>query len=429
MAKAIVIGGGIAGLSAAVYLAKNKIIPHLIEASPKLGGRAYSFNYTAQNQIIDNGQHIMMGCYKYTLNFLKMIGAENKINKQKNLHVSFIAKGGKLYNLASSSKIYPINLLIGMLRYNAVPLKDRIAIINVIAKLIFWEREKLSNLTVDEWLKNEKQSDQSIKVFWEILTVGTLNTTTARASALTFANVLKEIFLNGNEASTIILPAAGLSRMYCDDSEKFIKCNGGRVSLSERVVSLNVEGEKIKKVVTDKSIYTEFDFVVSAVPHHAFLKLIDSKHALVDPGFEYSPILNVHIWLKENPFREKFYGLIDSKVHWLFNNNAYISLTTSSADDFITKNNDEIIKIICNELKEYFPVFNNNKIYDYMIIKEKRATFIPTIEIEKARQKIYSPFINLILAGDWTNTGLPSTIESGVKSGVNAAELAAKVFL
>ena len=139
------------------------------------------------------------------------------------------------------------------------------------------------------------------------------------------------------------------------------------------------------------------------------------------PDLNYSPILNVHFWLNENPFKEKFYGLINSKIHWLFNHGDHISLTSSSADELIGFENDYIKTLFLSEIEKFFPIFKSEFVNNSIVIKEKRATFIPDVVSSESRNNIYSPFDNLYFAGDWTNTGLPSTIESAVLSGKTAA--------
>ena len=422
MAKCLVIGGGFAGFSAAVYLTKNNHEVHLVEAAPKLGGRAYSFLNASQNEIIDNGQHIMMGCYRYTLDFLKEIGALDKLEIQKKLTVNFKGRGGKDYKLNATDAPYPINLLIAIMNYDALKMIEKVRVVKLVLKLLFASTRKMADKTVHEWLTDEKQSANAVKSLWEILAIGTLNTTIDNASASTFAKVLKEIFLKGNKASTIILPKSGLSEMYCVVAESYIKEHGGEITLSEKLTSMETEGDCITKVVTTKSTYDDFDFVISTIPPYAFEKIEGPNQMLnMSDEFKYSPILNVHLWLSENPFTEKFYGLINSKVHWLFNHSSHISLTTSAADEIIEMQNEKIMEMVLNELTDYFPGFKKKMMKEFKIIKEKRATFVPTISAELNRREITSPYKNLILAGDWTNTGLPSTIESAVKSGANAA--------
>lgn len=432
MTKCLIIGGGFAGLSAACFLAGKGIKVHLLEASPKLGGRAYSFTHKNQNDAayplevdkVDNGQHILMGCYKNTIEFLKLIGAENKISFQKNLKVNFVDEGGEIHILDASNLFYPLNLLNGILKYPAIDFKERISILKLFLKLIFVNPQKYRNYSVADWLKEENQNERIIKSLWEILVIGTLNTTTVKASAEIFIKILKEIFFTGNKSSVIVLPAQDLSEMYCEDSKNFIERNRGNISLSERVTGTEIENGQIKKIITNKDVYSDFDFIISTVPFHSFQKIINEPGAQNEPKIkmEYSPILTVHLWLNENPFKENFYGLIDSKVHWLFNHGRHITLVTSAADEFINLDDNEIMKIIYSELGKYFPIFYKNFVHNFLILKEKRATFIPTVELTKLRYKLKFPYKNLIVAGDWTNTGLPSTIEGAVLSGRIAAD-------
>lgn len=415
--KTIIIGGGFAGLSAAVHLTKQGKQATLLEASPKLGGRAYSFRETNNDCIIDNGQHIMMGCYHATLELLDILGAQNTIEIQKNLTVCFTQRGGKTAYLKTESSLYPFNLLMSMLKYSAVPFRKRLEIVSFFARLYFTNINRLKPITVKQWLSWWKQSDLTTKALWEILAIGTMNTRIEDASAYVFADVLKKIFFAGNTAAKIVIPKTGLSGMYCAQAEQYIKDNGGNVRLSEKVERFETDGSRITKVVTDKNEYTGFDNVISAVPSFAYERLVNERINL-----KYSPILTVHIWLTDNPFDEEFYGLIDSGIHWLFNKGTHITLVTSAAAEHIGKGNDEIMDDFCSELEDYFPIFYRRLVRDYKVIKEKRATFVTSPDTLDTRGVIAPKYANLYLAGDWTNTGLPATIEGAVLSGKKAAE-------
>jgi squalene-associated FAD-dependent desaturase len=423
MAKCIVIGGGFAGLSAAVLLSKNKHNVKLLEASPKLGGRAYSLKIPKHEDSIDNGQHILMGCYKNTLDFFEMIGSFDLLEFQKNLKIDFVERGGRSFLLKASSLFYPLNLLMAVLKYNAFGVRNRFRALSIFLSLPFINTKKINSLTVEDWLRKKNQNNSTIIKLWEIIAIGTLNTKPDKASASIFVEVLKKIFLSGNKASAIVLPVDGLSEVYCRQSEEFLNKNNSEVLLSEAVTGFEFDGEKISKIYTEKNTYNDFDFVISAIPHHSLSKLLTYKKfdEINKLHIEYSPILNIHLWLKDNPFAEKFYGLIDSKIHWIFNHQKHISLVTSSADELIDQSSEELVKIACKEIIEFFPTFNEDLVTDYKVIKEKRATFIPSIENTNFRKVLPNSYSNLVLAGDWTNTGLPSTIEGAVKSGLDAA--------
>lgn len=420
MKKCIVIGGGFAGLSAAVYLSEHNIQVRLLEASPKLGGRAYSLSSKKNNDVFDNGQHLLMGCYTDTLNFLNKIGTKHLLHIQESLNVNFVDRSGHVIKLSAPKKFYPFNLLFAILNYKAIPFKSRLKIIDFFLDLICCFNEDLQNVTVTDWLISKKQDAKTIQAFWDILVIGTLNTSPDKASAEIFAEVLEEIFLNGSTNAKIILPNIGLSDLYASPSKKYIEKLGGNVSCSEKVLEIKVHNNRAVKIITDKEIYEDFDFVITAIPSNGLAKILPDQYNL--PTFEYSPILNVHLWLSKNPFTERFYGLIASDIHWVFNNGDHISLTTSNPEHLINLTDNEILERLISDLEIFFPIFKSSFITDLMIIKEKRATFVPDIESTIKRKELNFTFENLFVAGDWVNTGLPSTIESAVISGRLAAQ-------
>ncbi|MHB1686046.1 MAG: hydroxysqualene dehydroxylase HpnE [Ignavibacteriaceae bacterium] len=421
MKKCIVVGGGFAGLTSAVYLTKAGFHVELLEASSKLGGRAYSVKENNTGAVIDNGQHILMGCYEETLKFIKLIKADDNFTFQKRLEVNFLKPNFEILTLKSFPFFYPLNLLFGLLNYKALTIIERLKLLNFFLSLPFYSKKKLKQMTVYEWLERENQNEKIRKAFWEILAVGALNTNIKKASAKIFSDVLKKIFLRGNSAATIILPAYGLSETYCNHAQKFIEENNGTINFSETVLSMKIEGDQVSEIITSKRIIKDFDFVVSAVPSFAlerFLpEIIDRKLHL-----KYSSILSAHLWLNENPLEKTFYGLIDSTVHWIFNHGTHITIVISDANELVEKSKEEIFEIVMNEI-ERFTKIKKEFVVQYKVIKEKRATFIPSNEIINFRPAAKTQFKNFFLAGDWTDTGLPSTIESAVKSGRTAAEI------
>jgi squalene-associated FAD-dependent desaturase len=422
MKHCIVIGGGIAGLTSAAYLSKQNIKVTLLESSPKLGGRAYSFTEQKFNDVVDNGQHILMGCYSDTLHFLKLIGAKENFIYQKSLKVNFLTKEGMHVRLKSFTSIYPFNLLIAMLNFNVITFAERLSLLKFVIKLPFISHQKLSDKNVRDWLKEEKQSDDTIKSLWEIIAVGALNTNIDKASAFMFREILMKIFFNGNFSATIILPKFGLSDTYVKNAKEFIESNGGEIKLSSGVKEFIINDNKIVEIKTADEVYRNFDCVISAIPFYALNNIYPEFLGNEKLEFEYSSILNIHIWLKNNPLKEQFYGLIDSPVHWIFNKGNHINLVISDADYLIDKSAEDIYKTCLSELIRYTNV-EESDILQYKVLKEKRATFIPSNKIINTRPPSKTKIVNLFLAGDWTDTGLPSTIESAVKSGRIAAEL------
>jgi squalene-associated FAD-dependent desaturase len=363
-----------------------------------------------------------MGCYSDTLNFLKLIGANENFIYQKSLRLNFLTQAGKILRLKSYTSLYPFNLLFALLNFNVITFRERLSLLKFVIKLPFTTHQKLSDKNIRNWLKEEKQSDDTINSLWEIIAVGALNTNIDKASALMFREVLMRIFFNGNFASTIILPKYGLSDAYVKNAIEFIESNGGKIKLSSSVKEFLISDNKIVGIKTADEVYKEFDYVISAIPFYAFNNIYPEIFIDRKIEFEYSSILNIHIWLKYNPIKEQFYGLINSPVHWVFNKENHINLVISDADYLIDKSAEEIYKMCVGELIKCTKLEESN-FSQYRVLKEKRATFIPSSKNNYIRPSSKTKIANLFLAGDWTDTGLPSTIESAVKSGRVAAEL------
>ncbi len=420
--KCLIIGGGFAGLTSAVYLTKAGFKVTLLESSNKLGGRAYSLKDKKYGTVIDNGQHILMGCYKYTLDFINEIGAGDKIIKQDRLSINFLKENLKLLPLSAADLPYPVNLLFALIGYKAFTIEDKLRLAAFFTKLPLYSKKDLERMSVEDWLLKENQSENAINSFWDILIVGALNTNKKKASAKIFADILMEIFFKGNNAATILIPQIGLSETYCNNAEEFIRSAGGEIYFGKTVKELKSSGTNIKKVITSGETFNDFDFVISSIPLYAFNRIKKDKILELKLELKYSSILTVHIWLKENLLTEPFYGLIGSPIHWIFNHGEHITLVISDADRFMDEEKKIIFDLAAEEILKYTFIKREN-ILAHKIIKEKRATFIPSKSIINKRPSNETPFENFLLAGDWTDTGLPSTIESAVKSGRTTADI------
>jgi squalene-associated FAD-dependent desaturase len=421
MKKILVIGGGLAGLSAAVHLTNKNFKVDLLESSPKLGGRAYSFRAKNGNDILDNGQHILMGCYEETLHLMKIIGAEDKLKYQSNLEISFLKENAEQFKLKSAPLPHPFNLLLGLLSYKAITFKARLKVLKFFLKIPTYSDEELRRMSVSEWLTRENQDENISKAFWEVISVGTLNTSIKKASAKIFADILRKIFLNNKISSTIILPAYGLSETFCIPAQKFIESRGSNVLLSHHVTGFRIKDNNIVEVQTDQGNLFDFDYVVSAIPLYSVNKFVPVSQLNKIPDLIYSSILSVHLWIKVNQLKEEFYGLINSPVHWIFNKGNYLTIIISDADYLMGKPKEELLDIVVNELEKFIGL-NRDNVLDFQIIKEKRATFIPSEKILDSRPDVITNLDNFFIAGDWVDTGLPSTIEGAVKSGRMVSE-------
>jgi hydroxysqualene dehydroxylase len=415
MQRVLVIGGGLSGLSSAVHLTKNNIPVLLIESANRLGGRVSSFYDKQFGEVIDNGQHIMMGCYNETLNYLKIINAERNFYFQKDLEVVFYYNRKK-YSLSTGRGVYPLNLLKGILSFDLLKMKDRISLVKFFINLPVSSTRDIRNSSAEEWLIESNQSEELINTFWNTFVIGALNTSPANASALMLRSVLLRVFFSGRNASSIIIPDKPLSEAFCNPASDYLRRNNSEVVCSERVIKFIADRKNnISSVVTNKRIIENFSHVISAVPLYVLKKLLS-----FDPAEEfypvYSPIITIHFKSDRDLFPEKFVAVTGSHIHWIFKHPAHYSIVISSAEEYAGMDNKAISEMIINELRKEF-IIHHSDITAIKIIKEKRATFLPSKDILDTRPKPLTQYNNLILAGDWTNTGLPSTIEGAILSG------------
>lgn len=421
MKKCLIIGGGISGLTAASYLASNKIKVTLLESSPKLGGRAYSFYDQETQTTLDNGQHIMMGCFNDTIDLINLIEAENNFIFQKNLKIGFLhEESGNIY-LNADKWFYPFSLLSAVLNFKIFNNQNKRQLIKFLLTLPFQNKNKLSSITVKQWLIESDQTENLIKHFWEIIGIGALNSSINKTSALLFYEIITRIFFRGNFASTIILQKFGLSKSLIDPLNSFIVKNEGEILLSNKVNRIVIEEDAAVSVIIGDVKLNNYDYLISAIPLYALARIIDLNNLNLNTQFEYSSILNIHLWIEGLNLKEKFYGFLDSPLHWIFLKDEHFNIVISDADYLVEKDQSEIMELVISELKRFFPL-GNGAVKKYKIIKEKKATFIPSNKANKLRPEAETNIRNLFLAGDWTNTGLPATIESAVKSGRVAAE-------
>jgi len=418
MQKVVVLGGGLAGLSSAVFLSENNIPVSLIESAPRLGGRVFSFYDPLFDAVIDNGQHIMMGCYSSTLQYLKTINALENFYFQKQLEVLFY-RSGKLYPLRSDRKLYPFNLLSGLTSFNLLSPKERFSLIKFFALLPISSGRDAENLNAEEWLIRNNQGDNVRKCFWNIFIIGALNTIPSKASASVLRDILFRVFLSGSNSSSIILPIKPLTESFCTPAAVYLKEKGSEVTCSERVLRLEFDyrKNKINRIITSKRTISGFSHVISGIPLFALKKLIPGLLPDFDPV--YSPILNIHFKTRMELFPGRFIALVDSPLHWIFKHPDHYTIVISSADDHLFKTTDEITLMIKRELVSQFHI-KETDVSAVKIIKERKATFVPSADILRKRPGNKTEYKNLLIAGDWTNTGLPATIEGAIESGKQA---------
>ncbi|MEW5797907.1 MAG: hydroxysqualene dehydroxylase HpnE [Bacteroidota bacterium] len=438
----LIIGGGVAGLAAAVELTSRGHSILLIEQKPRLGGRTYSFIHPETGDEVDNGQHLLMGCYHATLRYLEMIGAKDLVEMQETMSVIFRSPNRPAVELKTNSLPAPLNVLWGLFGLSNLSFTNRLKLLRVGIDVMLKNPDTnrhLHSISVSQWLKELDQPEENRKYLWDIIAIGALNDSLDKVSAALFAKVIKTAFFGSRKNASMVIPKKGLSTVLVDNAVEFIEKRGGRIMLNTSVEQIQVSDLRIQEILLSDGSKITPRAVISAVPYFDIPKVFgESKKIGVSnlDEFTSSPIVTLHLWFDAHFMKEKFCALLDSPIHWVFNksvmygneNNGlmYLSLVVSGAHDLVEKEKEELVELGHNELKRFYPAASVSKIIHSLVIKEKRATFSPKVGIEQFRPSHTTSIQNLFLAGDWTDTKLPATIEGAVQSGFECANLTAK---
>lgn len=437
---ALVIGGGMSGLAAAVKLVQSGASVTLVEGSGKLGGRAYSYLDKNTGDTIDNGQHVLLGCYHETLEFLRTIGTLDLLRSQYRPHLNFHHPEKGFYKVRLRSVRSPIGLAMGLFQFRPFSLRERLQVLEVIKELKRWDdsaRKQLASLTVEQWLSRLGQSSEVQRSFWNPIAVSVMNELPQRACAVLYANALRLALLGTTADSAVLIPKVSLKELYVDRAEDFIKHKSGRVFLNSKVGRILTKGDRVVGVELRSRKHLGAVSYIAAVPHQSLFRILPKDlqqerpfDAL--PQFHCSPIISVHLWF-DKPFTDRaFVGLIGRRIQWVFNKRKiagardggtfYLSAVISGAHEFAELSRNDLIWIALQDIEAVFPESKGSRLLHAHVIKEKEATISATPEVEELRPPIDTPLHNLFLAGDWVDTGLPATIESAVASGFQAAD-------
>lgn len=433
--EVLIIGGGFAGLAAGVELSSRGHPVTLIERRGHLGGRAYSFRDPISGSILDNGQHVLMGCYRDTISFLEKIGTLDKVSFQRNLTVDFAGPGekGRFHALPLPN---PFHLLGGFLFFQGLPWRDRFKILNFGRAL---KKDQKDQKTIPEWLHGLGQSRVIQERFWNPLALAALNDRPEISSAEIFSTVLKEALFSGRRGARIGISTVGLSDLYTEAARDFIERKGGHFLLKSPVVKLHFKGREFQEAELEGGRRISAEALLVTVPFTALRRLLPDEILYGDPFFrplgrlQNSPIVAINLWFDREITEKKFVGFWGTKIHWLFNKGRlfregppYLSLVISGAREELKTPAPALVDLALRELTEVFPETGRAKLVRSMVLKEPEATFSPVVGVSAMRPSQKTPYKNLFLAGDWTDTGLPATIESAVRSAKKAVELIEK---
>ncbi len=429
----VVIGAGCAGLSAATALAEKGKKVLVLERRPLLGGRASSFHDRPTGETLDNGQHVFLGAYRETLKYLDRIGSLSLLSFPSSFEAPMAGPDGTKAFLRASPLPAPWNVATALLRYRALTLRERWGTFRV-ARASLREDPDLDRISVSEWLTRLGQSEKTRARLWNPLTLATLNIDPDRAPARLLAVVLKRGFLESKETSRVGLSCVGLSELHGEPSRAFLEARGGQIRMRTAAKRVVFRGTNVEAVeLADGSRESARAFIFAVPPPALFqllgeappevLKFLAPTQKLIP-----SPIISLHVWFDCAPFESAFMGFWDQEFHWAFRprafwtdkNTRHFTMVTSAAHRTLSRPREEWVRLC--ELEMSRLAGRAVKAVRTVLVKENEATWLAPLGEAQARLGTATPAGNLFLAGDWTATGLPATIEGAVARGHAAAD-------
>ena len=442
--KIAVLGGGLAGMSAARRLLDLGYQVTLVEKRPFLGGRAYSFKDFHDGTDIDNGQHIFLGCCTYYIDYLKAIGTIDNAYLQDRFRAEVILDG-KSGILSSTPLLGKLHLLPSFLSYPHLSFKDKLLAVYGLLRIKLADRSKKSTILDKEsgydWLKRHHQSEHIISNLWNLIILPTLNDDVRDVSADMTLMVLQESLLKRPSDAAIGLSRVGLTSLNGEPSHRFIEDRGGEIIVGKSVRSIRTREGRVCGVELSNGKIIEADTYISALPYKAVLQTLPKEttgNAFFSKasGLQSSPIVGIHIWYDRPIMNQEFVAFLNSPVQWVFNKSLiqgdkgsgsqYVCISISGAWCYVNKPKQELKELFVEEMTRLFPRSRDAQIERFLVVKEPDATFRSVPGASNHRLSHTTPISNLFLAGEWTDTGWPSTMEGAVRSGVFAANLVAE---
>ena len=418
-----IIGGGLAGLAAAAALGSAGFQVDLFEARPFLGGRATSFPLTPgddDSELIDNCQHVLLRCCVNLLDFYSRLGVEDRIHFYRDFH--FIEPGGRLSKLGRGPMPAPFHLTGSFLRMPCLGAADKLAISRAMLMLMRERsrRKDLDQITMLDWLREKKQTPRAIERFWRQVLVSAVNEELDRMAARHGFQVFWLGMLARADSYEMGVPEVPLSELYSVDAWRKM----GEVRIRARTPVERIvfhSGAACGVKLADGTQMA--DFQICAVPFER-LNALAPELGIDTARFEHSSITGIHIWFNRPVTDLPHAALLDRTIQWMFNKSEgrYLQFVVSASRGLVEMPRGEVIEMALREAAEFFPRVRQAKVERAQVIKEVRATYSARPGMEAARPDVKTSASNVFLAGDWTRSGWPATMEGAVRSGYRAAE-------
>jgi len=453
----IVIGGGLAGLAAGVALAESGWRVRLFEQRPFLGGRATSY-VLPDGEHVDNCQHVTLGCCTNLDDFYRRVGSTNKVKFFDRL--LFLDPQGRKGEMEAGILPAPFHMTGSFAKFAPLSLADKISIGRAMFTILRTSGhpsgvDSPEGISMLDWLKQQRQTQRAIDRFWRVVLVSALDEELDRTDARFGIDVFWKAFLCNSRGYRMGVPVVPLSELY-DGCRAFIEKKGGEVALRSAVRGIKIENNAISSILFDNNREESADAYVFAVPHDTFSELLPPEIADANLAFRNldkikdAPITGVHFWFDREVTDEPFITLLDTTVQWVFNKTAlfgpsptpaavkngdsktaaakqYLQLVISASYDLLQKPRQEIIDLCLKEVRQALPAARDANLVKATVIKEATATFSPQPGVDRWRPTQQTTVEKLFLAGDWTATRWPATMEGAVRSGYLAAEAVTRV--
>jgi zeta-carotene desaturase len=437
--ETIVVGAGVAGLNAAASLAKAGVKVTVLERRPYVGGRAYSYLHPALDEVVDS-QHVLLGCCTNLLEFCAEAGVAEKIRWYD--EQTFLTPDGGASKIARSGLPVPMTYAGSFLRASMLGAGDKVAVARGLTGLMRGAQES-DDESVAQWYKRTGQTERAVRHLWEPIVLATLNDNAESCSMRYAGKVFYEIFLKNAEGGRLGIPTVPLSDFYTAGVE-LVEARGGRVELRAGVEALTQRDDGRWELRTDDATHVADD-VVLALPFEQTLRLM-SRMSLQDDAlqdymqadlidvmgrFVHSPFISILLWFDREISDLDHAWLLDATIQWFFHKSrirryapgsgSYVELVIAGSRTELPKSRAEILEPALKELRRFFPEVAKAKLLKSGILKEARATFTVTPGLERSRPAQATGIPGLYLAGDWTRTDWPSTMEGAARSGRLAA--------
>ena len=436
--RVVVAGGGLAGIAAALECADAGARVTLVERRAGLGGLTRSFRHG--DLWLDNGQHVFLRCCTEYLSFLHRIGAAGDVDLQARLDIPVVAPAPGLGaspvtgRLRRSGLPAPLHLAGALVRYPHLSVPDRAKLGRAVLglKRLRLDDRDLDLCTFGTWLRAHGQSDAAIAALWDLITVPTVNLPAAQASLAMAAKVFQTGLLSDPAAADIGWSRVPLGRLHGERSAAALSAAGVEVRLGERVRQIRVSGEGATFNVSGEGWELPADGVVVAVPHDEAGSVLPAgavpgQDRLGELGT--SAVVDVHLILDRKVTAWPVMAAVGSPVQWVFDRTTssglaegqLLAVSLSAADGLLARRPDEIVSEIRGELARLLPSFSSARVVDSVVTKERNATFRAAPGTAALRPRPLTGLPGLTVAGAWTDTGWPATMEGAVRSGVAAA--------